>query len=37
MKKSFPGMKNCGKRILSGDERIFFGDEKLWKKNPFWG
>jgi hypothetical protein len=25
--KSFPGMKNWGKRILSGDERIFFGDE----------
>jgi hypothetical protein len=21
------GMKNWGKRILSGDERIFFGDE----------
>jgi hypothetical protein len=25
--KIFSGMKNRGKRILSGDERIFFGDE----------
>jgi hypothetical protein len=26
------GMKN-----LFGDEKIFSGDEKLGKKNPFWG